>query len=87
MLKFHSPLLKVELCKHLFFHLPHILLLLVHFFIVVMANDNAGLLGFLAKDPEQLSFLPLSCLLGLFLHKTHICSVLILHTGTDGFHL
>jgi len=87
MLKFHSPLLKVELCEHLLFHLPHILLLLVHFFIMVMANDDARLLGFLAVDPEQLSFLPLACLLGLLLHKTHIRSVLILHTGTDVFDL
>jgi hypothetical protein len=52
-----------------------------------MTDDDARLLGFLAVDPEQLSFLPLACLLGLLLNKTHIRSVLILHSGTDVFDL
>jgi hypothetical protein len=53
----------------------------------MMAYDDARFLGPLVIYPEQLRFLPLSRLLGLLLHKTHVSPVLILQTSADSFQL
>jgi hypothetical protein len=53
----------------------------------MMADDYARFLGPLVIDPKQLRFLPLSRLLGLLLHKTHVCPVLILQTSADRLQL